>query len=174
MENILEKIRVSGIVKESIVDGDGIRYVVFTQGCPHNCLGCHNPHTHDFFKGYHTSIKKMVDEIASNPMLKGITLSGGEPFMQSKALAELCRQVKKLGKDIWAYSGYTYEMLSNEVTEHSSELLGLVDVLVDGKFDIDKRDLTLKFKGSTNQRTIDCNNTRKLDKIVLWHDIYEF
>lgn len=162
------QIKLSGVVKESIVDGKGIRYTIFTQGCPHNCKGCHNPHTHDFSKGYYESIENIIDDIKKNPLISGITLSGGEPFCQAEPLIELVKEIKKLGKNVWAYSGYTYEQLENNAEPFSAELLGLIDVLVDGKFEIDKRDLTLLFRGSKNQRIIDCNLTRIQKNVTLY------
>lgn len=160
--------RLSGIVKESIVDGPGIRYVVFTQGCPHHCEGCHNPDTHDFEKGYWESVDVLLEEIKANPLLKGITLSGGEPFCQAEVLLKLVRKVKEIGKDVWAYSGYTYEELQKQPQPYAKELLDEVDVLVDGRFILAQRDLTLPFRGSKNQRIIDCNKTRLTGEIQLF------
>ncbi|WMJ23233.1 anaerobic ribonucleoside-triphosphate reductase activating protein [Paludicola sp. MB14-C6] len=163
-----KQVKLSGVVKESIVDGKGIRYVIFTQGCPHNCEGCHNPDTHDFAKGYFESTQVLFEQIKSNPLLKGITLSGGEPFCQAEALLDLVKKVKAIGKDVWAYSGYTYEQLQQQPQPFAKELLNEVDVLVDGKFVLSQRDLTLLFRGSKNQRLIDCNKTRAANDIVLF------
>lgn len=162
------EIRIADIISDSIVDGVGIRMTVFTQGCPHHCKGCHNPGTHDFNGGRMITAEEILNKMDENPLLKGITLSGGEPFCQAEALIELCRGVKAKGKDIWAYSGYTYEQLISDVTPRSSELLSLCDVLVDGKFELDKRDLTLYFRGSSNQRVIDLNKSREEDRVVLF------
>ena len=163
-----QQIKLSGTAKESIVDGVGIRYTIFTQGCPHNCKGCHNPQTHDYTKGYYQTVESLFQEIKLNPLLRGITLSGGEPFSQAQPLIELVKRVKEIGKDVWAYSGYTYEELQNGATSCSIELLELIDVLVDGQFQLDKRDLTLKFKGNKNQRIIDCNKTKLNGEITLF------
>lgn len=163
---ISTQIKVAGITEESIVDGEGIRYVIFTQGCPHRCEGCHNPQTHDFTKGKFASLQDIVAKVGANPMIKGITLSGGEPFMQAGLLIPLVKAVKKMGKDVWIYSGFTYEQLQQDITPHSSQLLEIVDVLVDGKFTLALRDLTLRFRGSINQRVIDCNGTRKLGRVL--------
>lgn len=163
-----KQIKLSGVAKQSIVDGKGIRYTIFTQGCPHNCNGCHNPQTHDFSGGYLQSIDGIIEDIKSNPLICGITLSGGEPFCQAEVLIELAKEVKKLGKNVWAYSGYTYEQLANNAQPYSSDLLDLVDVLVDGRFVLEKRDLTLLFRGSSNQRIIDCNETRIHNKVTLF------
>lgn len=159
-------LRLSGIVSDSIVDGAGIRMTVFTQGCPHNCKGCHNPQTHDFKAGYDETVESVFEKFLKNPMLKGITLSGGEPFCQADALIELCELVKSKNKDIWAYSGYTFEKLKNNITPNSKKLLGLVDVLVDGKFVLELRDLTLTFRGSSNQRIIDVKKSLAEDKVI--------
>ena len=96
-----DEIRIAGVVKESIVDGPGIRYTIFTQGCPHHCEGCHNPQTHDFNKGSLVSISKIVEDIKKDPLLRGVTISGGEPFMQAKKVADLVLQIKKMA--IWNY-----------------------------------------------------------------------
>lgn len=165
MEN---QVKLSGVVKESIVDGKGIRYTVFTQGCPHNCEGCHNPNTHDFDKGYWQSIDVIFEEVKNNPLLKGITLSGGEPFCQAEVLLELVKKVKAIGKDVWAYSGYTYDELQRQPQPFAKELLDEIDVLVDGRFILNQRDLTLLFRGSKNQRVIDCKKTRETGEIVLF------
>lgn len=161
------KLRLSGIVSNSVVDGTGMRMTIFTQGCPHNCKGCHNPQTHDFEGGYLEEISEIVDKFKKDPLLKGITLSGGEPFCQAEPLIELCGIIKALKKDIWAFSGYRYEQLLNEVTPCSKELLKQVDVLVDDKFELDKMDLTLYFRGSSNQRIIDVQKSLKDGEISI-------
>lgn len=147
------KLRVAGIIEESIVDGPGIRLVVFTQGCKHNCIGCHNPETHSFTGGKLIDIDSIVHMVKSNPLLDGITLSGGEPFEQVKECAILAKKVKELGLSVVTYTGYTFEeILKNR---NLRELLIYTDILIDGKFDIRKKSLILKFRGSTNQRIID-------------------
>lgn len=150
-------IRISGVVRESIVDGPGLRFVLFTQGCPHKCPSCHNPSTHDFSGGYEIEWEKVFEEFSKNPLLKGITLSGGEPFVQSAALIPLAKAVKDTGKDIVIYSGYTYEQLLTMAEENTDikDLMSLCDILIDGPFILEKRDLTLLFRGSSNQRIID-------------------
>ena len=164
---MLDKVKVSGIVGNSIVDGKGLRMAVFTQGCPHHCEGCHNPQTHDFSEGYFEDVSTILEKLRKDPLTKGVTLSGGEPFCQADPLIELCKQVRLMKKDIWAYSGYTYEQLLGDITAKSKELLTLVDVLVDGKFEIEQRDLLLNFKGSHNQRIIDVQKSLKCKSIVL-------
>ncbi|CAM4145773.1 anaerobic ribonucleoside-triphosphate reductase activating protein [Campylobacter armoricus] len=158
-------LRLAGIEKESIVDGYGLRYVIFTQGCPHHCKGCHNPQTHDFNKGYLQDLASLYDEICKNPLLQGVTFSGGEPFMQAKNLSILAKYIKNLGLDITIYTGFTYEeLLQNKQTK---KLLFLADILVDGKFILEQKDLSLKFKGSANQRIIDIAKSLEQDKIIL-------
>lgn len=154
------RIRISGIVDESIVDGDGIRFVIFTQGCPHHCQGCHNPATHDFSDGKVIDINDLMNEIKENPLLKGVTFSGGEPFCQPKPLSKLAKQIHALGLDITTYTGYTLEELQQMPSPDIADLLDATDILIDGKFLLEQRDLTLKFRGSKNQRMIDMNATR--------------
>ena len=150
-------IRIAGIVRESIVDGPGIRFVVFAQGCPHQCSGCHNPQTHDFQGGYECSIDTILAEIDKNPLLSGVTFSGGEPFCQAEAFLALAKQIKNRELNLVAYSGYTLEQLQGKaaVDEHLFQLLSLLDVLIDGPFVLEEKDLTLPFRGSKNQRYIE-------------------
>lgn len=147
------KLRVAGIIDESIVDGPGIRLVVFTQGCKHNCVGCHNPETHSFSSGELVDIDSIVEKVKSNPLLDGITLSGGEPFEQATNCAILAKNIKELGLNVVTYTGFTFEEILKK--ENFRELLLYTDILIDGKFDISKKSLMLKFRGSTNQRIID-------------------
>lgn len=151
------KLRISGIVPESIVDGPGLRYVVFTQGCPHGCPGCHNPQTHDFDGGFFMDTEEIARQAAENPLLAGVTFSGGEPFCQAPALCDLGRRIKAMHKHIMVYSGYTLEELLEKGEREAAvqELLHLADVLVDGPYLEQERDLTLEFRGSRNQRIID-------------------
>ena len=147
------EIRISGIVDESIVDGPGFRMAVFVQGCPHHCPGCHNPQTHDFDGGTWMDTEDIVRRAIENPLLDGVTLTGGEPFCQPEACAEIARQARQAGLNVWSYSGWTYEQLL-----HKPEcrcLLDQLDVLVDGPFVLEMRTLELRFRGSSNQRLID-------------------
>jgi anaerobic ribonucleoside-triphosphate reductase activating protein len=148
--------RIAGIVRESIVDGPGIRFALFAQGCPHHCLGCHNETTHDFSGGYDCELTKILTEIDKNPLLAGVTFTGGEPFCQPEPLYKLGLEIKARGLDIVAFSGYTLEQLQDmsEKDEYIGKLLGLIDYLVDGPFILEQRDLTLEFRGSRNQRFI--------------------
>lgn len=150
------KLRIAGIINESIVDGPGIRLVIFTQGCSHHCPGCHNPHTHTFDGGILIEIEDIIKQMKSNPLLDGITLSGGEPFEQAEALSELAKQVKALGYGVMTYTGYTFEyILANRNKKAGwDSLITATDILVDGRFEIAKKSMLLKFKGSSNQRII--------------------
>lgn len=162
------EIRLAGVVTESITDGPGIRYTVFTQGCPHGCPGCHNPQTHDFQAGSLRTVDDIFEEFRRNPMLKGITFSGGEPFCQPAALAELAARVHAAGRDVVAYSGWTYEELTAMRSAGIQRLLDETDLLVDGKFILARKNLELLFRGSENQRIIDMKKTREAGKIVLF------
>lgn len=153
----MSQLRISGIVRESVVDGPGIRFVVFTQGCPHHCPGCHNPRTHSFDGGKLVETSRILEEIQKNPLLKGVTLSGGEPFCQPGPLAELAEEVHARGLDVMTYSGYTLEQLLEKAKEdpETDALLHQTDVLVDGRFIEAEKSLLLKFRGSKNQRLLD-------------------
>jgi len=165
-----DSIRLAGIVRESIVDGPGIRFTVFCQGCPHACEGCHNPETHDFAGGKDISIERLLEEIDKDKLLAGVTFSGGEPFCQAEAFARLGREVKERGLNITVFSGYTLEELQEMGVQRADirELLELTDILIDGPFVKDLRDLTLQFRGSSNQRVIDMNETRKTGETAIW------
>lgn len=154
------QIRVAGIVPESVVDGPGIRFVVFVQGCPHHCPGCHNPETHDFLGGELLEISSLIDQIKTMPMLAGITISGGEPFCQVKECGEIAKKVKALGKSIVVYSGYTHEQLKDlaEKDDQTDNFLSLIDLLIDGPYLEAQRDLDLPYRGSANQRIIIMND----------------
>lgn len=159
-------IRLYGVVNDSIVDGVGLRFAIFTQGCPHHCAGCHNPKSHDINGGYEEETYHLLEMIDQNPLLDGITLSGGEPFIQPEPLIELVKKVKKRHLHVMIYSGYTFEELM-QGTAQQKELLGLCDLLVDGRFDIEKRSLSLLYRGSSNQRIIDIQKTLQTSHIVL-------
>jgi len=153
-------IKVAGVIRESIVDGPDLRYVVFVQGCPHHCRGCHNPETHDINGGIMTSTKIIWDEITSNPMLHGVTFSGGEPFLWAHELAVIGRAARDYGLNVFTYTGYLYEDLVKkaETDKPTHELLSVSNYLVDGPFIEAKRDVGLLFRGSSNQRILDINN----------------
>lgn len=163
------KIRVAGLVKESIVDGPGLRYVVFVQGCKHNCQGCHNPKTHDFGGGYLIEIDEIIKEIRANPLIDGMTISGGEPLEQPKELIPLIQKARDLNKNIIIYTGYTYEAIqkAGKIRREWTTLLELTDILIDGPFQKDKEDPLLKFRGSQNQRIIDVKESLRMNKAVI-------
>lgn len=158
------KIRLFGTVDDSIVDGPGLRYTIFTQGCFHNCGGCHNPKSHDINGGYLKDIQDILSEITANPLLDGITLSGGEPMLQVKPLVEICKEVKAMGLNIVVYSGFTYEEILKDAKK--KELLQLCDMLIDGKFEQDKKSLALLYRGSANQRLINVQESLKQGKVI--------
>ncbi|MBP3797573.1 MAG: anaerobic ribonucleoside-triphosphate reductase activating protein [Ruminococcus sp.] len=165
------EIRIAGIAEESIVDGPGFRYTIFTQGCPHNCKGCHNPNTHDFKGGMLDDTDRMYEQIIKDPLLDGVTFSGGEPFCQCAALADLAKRIRRCRKrklNIISYSGYTFEQLLEKSKEDADclALLKSLDYLMDGPFIEEKRSLELKFRGSTNQRFIDVKKSLKAGKAI--------
>lgn len=144
------KIRIAGIVPESYVDGEGIRFTVFMQGCLRNCPGCHNPNTHSTDGGKIIDTAEIIDAVKKNPLLTGITLSGGEPLLQIEPALEIAKATKNLNLDVWLYTGYKFE----EIPAEAQELLKFVDVVVDGEYIEELRDLELEFRGSKNQRII--------------------
>jgi len=152
-----EVLRLAGVVRESITDGPGWRFVIFAQGCPHRCPGCHNPETHDPSGGYETTIDALLAEIRKNPLLRGVTLSGGEPFAQARLFTALARKIHVLGLDVITYTGYTFEeLLASDDSENGwLDLLKECDILIDGRFVLSERTLNLPFRGSKNQRVID-------------------
>lgn len=164
------EIRIAGTVEDSIVDGPGLRFVVFTQGCPHHCDGCHNPETHDFAGGRVTTTDALFEQCMENPLCSGVTFSGGEPFCQAEALYELGSRFKSAGKHLMCYSGWTFEELLAKAQREESvgKLLSIADVLVDGKFDISKRSLSLQYRGSSNQRLINVQESLKTGTTVVY------
>lgn len=158
-------IRIAGIAPESIVDGPGFRFTVFTQGCFHDCPGCHNPETHDPDGGRAVTVKSLVDAIRKNALLDGLTLSGGEPFEQVDACVRLAAEARGMGLNVWAYSGYTFEQLTAD--PEKMRLLSVCDVLVDGPFMLNERTLEKRFRGSRNQRVIDVRKSLERGEIVL-------
>lgn len=162
------EIRIAGTVNDSIVDGPGLRFAVFTQGCPHNCEGCHNPHTHDFNGGKVCDTGEIVSLFLQNPLIDGITLSGGEPFCQAKACAELAKEAKKNSLDVITYTGYDFEYLLKNADDDNGymALLQATDYLIDGRFVLSERSLELRFKGSKNQRILDVKSSLEQGKAV--------
>lgn len=148
--------RILSVVEESVVDGPGIRTVIFTAGCPHHCKGCHNPSSWNPDGGDEIEVDELVRRIKMSGW-DGVTISGGEPFLQSSALAELVTACKSLGKNVWVYTGYTIEQLEAMQDEAIQTVLDYADVLVDGRFEQSLRDMGLRFRGSSNQRIIFLN-----------------
>ncbi len=157
-------IRLSGLTNDSIVDGKGIRLTVFTQGCEHHCPNCHNPQTHDLNGGYLKNMDEIVAMMEENLLLDGITLSGGEPFLQVVPCTELAKKAHALGLNVWAYTGFVWE---NMLGTEKEELLREVDVLVDGPFVESLKSLDIVFRGSSNQRLIDVQKSLAESKVVL-------
>ena len=151
-------VRISGVVKESIVDGPGIRAAIFLQGCPHHCAGCHNPQTHDPCGGTEYELEAFVQPILQNPLLDGVTLTGGEPFSQAPAAARIARMAREKGLNVWTYTGYTFEELVGAGKPEWLSLLKETDVLIDGRFELDQKTLDKPFVGSRNQRIIDLSH----------------
>ena len=166
------ELRVFGLQNDSIVDGPGIRYAIFVQGCPHKCEGCHNPKSHEFTGGYNVDIDTILDDIKANPLLDGVTFSGGEPFCQPASLIEIAKQVHKMGLNVVTYTGYTFEYLLKDTFKGNYwlELLKNTDILIDGPFILSERSIELDFCGSKNQRVIDVQKSLKEGKVIL----YEF
>ena len=162
-----------GTEPESIVDGPGFRYTIFVQGCPHHCPGCHNPQSHPFEGGYEISVQELYEDIRRNPYLKGVTFSGGEPFCHVEGLLELAKMLKADGLHLMSFSGYTLEELEARGDAATDELLGLLDILVDGRYIDEQRNLTLLYRGSENQRLIDMNKTRAQGEVVFWSSDYD-
>ncbi|MEG0179121.1 MAG: anaerobic ribonucleoside-triphosphate reductase activating protein [Oscillospiraceae bacterium] len=157
-------INIAGIANDSIVDGPGIRATIFAQGCPHHCVGCHNPETHSFGTGQERSVAELFSLVKSNPLVRGVTFSGGDPFAQSEGFTQLAILLKNAGYEIAAYTGYTYEEL---VAPAQRELLEHIDILIDGRFILAQRSLNLLFRGSTNQRIIDVPASLKAGTPIL-------
>ncbi|MGE7880477.1 anaerobic ribonucleoside-triphosphate reductase activating protein [Bacillus sp. NPDC094077] len=145
--------KVMNIIHDSVVDGEGLRTVVFFAGCPHRCFGCHNPKSWNICNGTEMTVEEIVKEIENNS-LTDVTFSGGDPFLQAAEVKKVAKAVKDLKKNLWIYTGYTLEEIQNSQNNDMIELLHYVDVLVDGRFEIEKRGLTLPFRGSSNQRII--------------------
>ena len=164
------KIRLAREIQtDSIVDGKGIRTVVWTQGCPHHCKGCHNPHTFNCEGGFEADTDDIINQISSVQLQDGVTFSGGDPMEQAEACAIIAKAVKKLGLSVWAYTGYTFEELQEKAKENPSiiEFLQYIDVLIDGRFILEEKSMDIYYRGSRNQRIIDVPKTFKKNKVVL-------
>lgn len=166
-----------GIKKCDIANGIGVRVTLFVSGCTHHCKGCFQPETWDFAYGdlFTAETEKEIQEAMAPDYINGLTLLGGEPFEpeNQRVLVDFLKKVKGKypKKSIWCYTGYLYEELlsdSRARCEVTDEMLSMIDVLVDGEFELDKKNISLQFRGSENQRLIDLNKTRSAGEIVLW------
>ena len=160
--------RIAGLVQDSIVDGPGLRYVVFVQGCELDCVGCHNPDTRDIDGGYEIPTDEIIAQMLGNPLTDGLTLSGGEPFLQAAECVKLSSAARENGLNVWVYSGYTFEELLFRAQSEQAvgELMKLADVLVDGPFVLAGRTLSLKWRGSRNQRIVDMPRSLSGGKVI--------
>lgn len=158
------------LTKDSIVDGPGLRTVIWTQGCVHHCEGCHNPATHSLTAGMEVDTASIIAEIEQTKLQRGITLSGGEPFLQAEALIDIAYRAKQIGLDVWSYTGFTWEQLNNHSAanyQFNLELLQYIDVLVDGRFMLHMRQPGLRFRGSANQRIIDVKQSLERNQVIV-------
>jgi anaerobic ribonucleoside-triphosphate reductase activating protein len=163
------QIRIAGIVPESVVDGPGLRAVIFAQGCSHLCPGCHNPQTWDMQGGTSWEVEQLVAQIKKIKLITGVTFSGGEPFEQAPAFAQLAKDLRPLGFNILTYTGYTFEEILAQKQEPGwLELLQNTDLLIDGPFLQELKDLNLPFRGSKNQRIIDVAKSLQEQQVVLY------
>lgn len=172
------KIRLAtpNLQQDSIVDGEGIRSVIWTQGCPHNCKGCHNPGTHSIDGGFLVDVDDIKKQIDNLKFQDGITFSGGDPMIQPESCLEIAKYCHQKGLNVWCYTGYTYEQLLNLATKKKaiSEFLKQIDVLVDGKFMMEEKSYDVVFRGSKNQRLIDVKKSLKSNRLVLITKYDEF
>ena len=162
---------ISGFINESLVDGVGVRATIFISGCRHSCKGCQNPETHNFKRGmkFDEELQQgIINKIKENPLIQGITLSGGDPMFSAKDLVEFVKLAKSEldGINIWCYTGFTYEEVRYGKDLDMIDLLKLCDVLVDGKFIEEQKDITLSFRGSSNQRIINIKESLKNSKVI--------
>jgi len=165
--------RISGITYESLVDGPGIRVVIFVQGCDLGCPECHNPDSHLRSGGREHTVREVMRMMKKpgpgRKMVRGVTFSGGEPFLQAGDLAQIAYEAKRIGWDVTTFTGFTYEELKAREDADIHALLELTDYLIDGPYLKEERDLDLKFRGSANQRLIDMNATRKHERLKLFY-----
>lgn len=164
----MAELRLSAPVQfDSIVDGEGLRAVIWTQGCPHGCPGCHNPQTHPFDGGTSVASEILLNQLKAHFYLDGVTFSGGEPMAQAAACGELAQAVHQLGMNVWCYTGYTWEALMEAQDPDQRTFLEQIDVLIDGPFLLAQKSLNLRFRGSANQRLIDVKASLKAQRVVL-------
>ena len=161
--------RAFGLVENSFVDGPGIRMAIFFQGCIRHCEGCHNPNSWPMYGGERMDTNDIIKKIANDPLLTGITLTGGEPFLQPTQALVLARFARQSGLSVWCYTGYTFEEI-NEWEDNRKTLLRNIDVLVDGPFEIDRMSLDIPWRGSTNQRLVDVQKSLETGKVILYDE----
>ena len=166
-----KKIRLAGIAYESLVNGSGMRRVFFSQGCRHNCKGCFNPDTHDFQGGEERDMDELIKDVLDNPILKGVTFSGGDPLERAEEFSYMAKKFKENGLSVWSFTGYTFEYILDHLDDRKGwrEFINNIDVLIDGKFDENKMEDGIKFRGSSNQRIIDVPKSLEQKEIVLVH-----
>lgn len=164
-------LNLAGELQDSLANGPGLRYIIFTQGCNHKCPGCHNKHTWSYGNNKLISIDDLLIAIKSKPLIAGITISGGEPFDQAKYLFELVTKVKKeTNLDVLVYTGYTYETLNGlgllvcEDAQYKYKLLNSIDILIDGKYKEELKEGAMRYAGSTNQRMLYLKGGKIIDK----------
>ncbi len=164
------KLRLAGLQQDSIVDGPGIRFSIYVQGCPHHCAGCHNPETHDPLSGYEINVSELLEIIEQSSGIDGITISGGEPFEQAASLAALVFEVLKRELNLVIYSGFTFEELIQKsfADQNVRYLLQAGWLLIDGPFKVNEQDYNLPFRGSRNQRLVDLPRSLALNEAVEW------
>ncbi|MBC8060409.1 MAG: anaerobic ribonucleoside-triphosphate reductase activating protein [Clostridiaceae bacterium] len=162
-------VRLSGVAYESLVNGPGIRRVLFSQGCLHDCKSCFNINTHSFDGGKLENMDELIEDIRKNPMIKGVTFSGGDPLEQADKFAYIAEKIKAMGLNTWCYTGYTFEYVLKSKYERRGweALLKYIDVMVDGKFDEDKKNERLKYRGSSNQRIIDVQESINTESVKI-------
>lgn len=173
LEETSLKVRLAGIVNESVSDGPGLRITLFFQGCEHHCLGCHNPQTWSHQGGKEYLVDKLLEQLPDNPLIKGVTLSGGDPFYQPEAAASIAREFHARGKDVWAYTGFLWEELLIGGDSAKIDLLSQCDILIDGPFVQALQSPVLNFCGSSNQRLILIKKSQQLGKVIEWKSSYE-
>lgn len=161
--------RMAGMIRESVTDGPGLRTTLFFQGCPHACPGCHNPQTWSFSGGQEYDLSELIATLQITPLLSGVTFSGGEPFVQAEAAAFIAEYVKSRNLNLWVYTGFIWEKLLLDVDRPGyRELINLADVIVDGPYQEKRRNLTLPFRGSQNQRIIQVRQSLEQNRVVKW------
>lgn len=166
------KIRLAGIAYESLVNGPGMRRVFFSQGCNHNCKGCFNPDTHDFSGGEERDMDELIEDVLDNPIIKGVTFSGGDPMERAEEFAYMAKKFRENGLNVWSFTGYTFEYILEHLDDRIGwrEFINNIDVLIDGRFDETKMDDGIRFRGSSNQRIINVKESLDKGEIVLVHE----